>query len=175
MRFFLLIFMSLICSALVLGEGLSPSLPPSISTTTTTVSISTTVSETTTTVAQDSAKKGVITLRWRTESEQDNYGFNVYRAESKDGPFEKINPTIIRGHGTTSEPHDYVYVDKEVYKGKTYYYYLMDVDFSGNTKKFTPTISRYLPTDEEVQAEKEKKAAEEKKGKRTPKPTKKKN
>ncbi|MDI6784065.1 MAG: hypothetical protein QME64_08240, partial [bacterium] len=146
------------------------SLPaPSVSTSTTN-SISTTVAISTTTVADDSAKKGVITLRWRTESEQDNYGFNVYRSESKDGQFEKINPTIIRGHGTTSEPHDYVYVDKEVYKGKTYYYYLMDVDFSGNTKKFTPTINRYLPTDEEAQAEKEKK--EEAQPKVSQKPTK---
>lgn len=109
-----------------------------------------------------SAKKGTITLRWRTESEQDNYGFNVYRSESQDGTFEKINPKIVRGHGTTSEPHDYTYVDNEVYKGKTYYYYLMDVDLAGNTKKFTPTINRYLPTDEEAKAEKEKKAAEKK-------------
>jgi hypothetical protein len=141
------------------------SLPaPSVSTTTTN-SISTTVAISTTTVAENSAKKGVITLRWRTESEQDNYGFNVYRSGAKEGTFEKINPTIIRGHGTTSEPHDYVYIDNEVYKGKTYYYYLMDVDLAGNTKKFTPTINRYLPTDEEAQAEKEKKAAEEQKQK----------
>jgi len=145
------------------AEEQSSALVPSVSTTTTTISSSTTVVISTTTLAQDSAKKGVITLRWRTESEQDNYGFNVYRSESKEGTFEKINPKIVRGHGTTSEPHDYVYVDNEVYKGKTYYYYLMDVDLAGNTKKFTPTINRYLPTDEEAQAEKEKKAVEKKK------------
>jgi len=145
------------------AEEQSPAPVPSISTTTTTISSSTTVAISTTAVAQDTAKKGTITLRWRTESEQDNYGFNVYRSESKDGTFEKINPKIVRGHGTTSEPHDYVYVDNEVYKGKTYYYYLMDVDLAGNTKKFTPTINRYLPTDEEAKAEKEKKAVEKKK------------
>lgn len=129
---------------------------PSIATTTT-ISASTTITTLTTSIADDSTKKGVITLRWRTESEQDNYGFNVYRGESETGSFEKINPAIVRGNGTTSEPHDYTYVDHEVYKGKKYYYYLMDVDLAGNTKKFTPTISRYLPTDEEMKAEKEKK------------------
>jgi hypothetical protein len=143
------------------AEEHAPTIAPTVSTTTT-ISSATTIAVSTTTLAHDSTKKGTITLRWRTESEQDNYGFNVYRSEKKDGTFEKINPTIIRGHGTTSEPHDYVYIDNEVYKGKTYYYYLMDVDLAGNTKKFTPTINRYLPTDEEVKKEKERKEANKK-------------
>lgn len=160
MRFYCpILILSLIFSILTFAYAQEqvPASDPSVSTTTT-ISNATTAAISTTLLAQDSTKKGTITLRWRTESEQDNYGFNVYRSEKKDGPFEKINPTIVRGNGTTSEPHDYVYVDNEVYKGKTYYYYLMDVDLAGNTKKFTPTINRYLPTDEEAKKEKADKA-----------------
>jgi hypothetical protein len=164
MRFYcLILILSLLFSipTFAFSEEQSPAIAPSVSTTTT-ISNATTTAASTTALAQDSANKGTITLRWRTESEQDNYGFNVYRSEKKEGTFKKINPTIVRGNGTTSEPHDYVYVDNDVYKGKTYYYYLMDVDLAGSTKKFTPTINRYLPTDEEVKVEKEKKAAEKK-------------
>jgi hypothetical protein len=149
------------------AEEQTPAIAPSVSTTTT-ISSATTTAVSTTSLAQDSTKKGTITLRWRTESEQDNYGFNVYRSEKKDGPFEKINSTTVRGNGTTSEPHDYVYTDNEVYKGKTYYYYLMDVDLAGNAKKFTPTINRYLPTDEEAKAEKENKTDKKKKLEKQP-------
>jgi hypothetical protein len=175
MRFYCpILILSLIFSVLpfAFSEEQLPALVPSVSTTTT-ISNATTTTASTTAIAQDSTKKGTITLRWRTESEQDNYGFNVYRSENKEGTFEKINSTIVRGNGTTSEPHDYVYVDNEVYKGKTYYYYLMDVDLAGSTKKFTPTINRYLPTDEEAKAEKEKQAAEKKEEEKQP--TKKKN
>lgn len=167
-RLLLLIIGLFSCITLVAVAEEKPTTPtsaptqlPAVSTTTT--SMSTTTVSTTITAAVDTTKFGIITLRWRTESEQDNYGFNVYRSGlSKDSAFEKINHQIVRGNGTTSEPHDYIYIDRTAIKGKTYYYYLMDVDYSGNTKKFTPTISRYLSTDEEAKAEKEQKLAQKK-------------
>ncbi len=72
-----------------------------------------------------------VTLEWRTESETDNYGYNIMRSESPDGPFVKINPVIIAGHGTTNTPHEYKYIDKEVEAGKTYYYSLYSLSYDG--------------------------------------------
>ena len=100
------------------------------------------VSTTTTTATQslDTTSPGTITLKWRTESEQENYGFNLFRGLSKDGPWERVNDKIITGHGTTSEPHDYRYVDKGVKKNTTYYYQLEEVDLAGNASRKPYTI-----------------------------------
>ena len=95
---------------------------------------------TTTNHALDTTSPGSITLKWRTESEQENYGFYLYRGLSKDGPWEKVNNTVIPGHGTTSEPHDYRFVDNGVRKNTTYYYQLEEVDFKGNASRKPYTI-----------------------------------
>jgi len=76
------------------------------------------------------ADRGVI-LRWRTESEISNFGFNVYRSEGLDGKYVKVNSTAIKGAGTVATPHDYQFVDSKVEVGKTYFYYLEDISFTG--------------------------------------------
>jgi len=78
---------------------------------------------------------GKATLYWHTESEAANLGFNIYRSDTKDGKYVNINANLIKGAGTTNNPHDYQYVDNAVLKGKTYYYYIEDVDLMGNTDK----------------------------------------
>jgi hypothetical protein len=91
-------------------------------------------------ISGDTTLKGSITLKWRTESEQENYGFNIYRSLSKDGPWEKINPEVVPGHGTTSEPHEYKYPDTNIFKFTQYYYQLEEIDLSGNAKRLPYTI-----------------------------------
>jgi hypothetical protein len=73
---------------------------------------------------------GVI-LRWITESETNNLGFEIYRGESKDGPFEKITSHRILGAGTTASQHKYEYIDDTAVAGNQYFYYIEDIDFSG--------------------------------------------
>jgi hypothetical protein len=73
----------------------------------------------------------VVIIRWITESETNNLGFNLYRAESKDGPFEKINTHIISGAGTTASQNKYEYVDETAVVGNKYFYYIEDIDFDG--------------------------------------------
>ncbi|MBM3242524.1 T9SS type A sorting domain-containing protein [Candidatus Poribacteria bacterium] len=73
----------------------------------------------------------VVILRWITESETNNLGFEVYRAESKDGPFKKINPHRIAGAGTTASQHKYEYIDDTAVAGNQYFYYIENIDFSG--------------------------------------------
>jgi len=76
-----------------------------------------------------------IILKWRTESEINNLGFDVYRSENPDGKFVKVNPAYIKGAGTDSTPHDYQFVDESAAVGKTYYYYLETISFSGERER----------------------------------------
>jgi hypothetical protein len=76
-----------------------------------------------------------IILKWITTSEINNLGFDVYRSESPDGEFVKVNPAYIKGAGTDVTPHSYQFVDSIVEIGKTYYYYIEDISFSGERNR----------------------------------------
>ena len=78
-----------------------------------------------------------IALIWKTESEIDNAGFNLYRAESRKGKYSKINKTLIPAEGNAGGA-SYKYEDKGVRNGKTYYYKLEDVDTSGKSTMHGP-------------------------------------
>lgn len=94
---------------------------------------------------------GKVTLSWITESETENLGFNLYRGVNKNGKFLMLNAELIAGHGSTSERHDYSYVDKNVVNGVTYYYKIEDVDYAGKTKLHNKTVSA-TPTSKESDA-----------------------
>lgn len=94
------------------------------------------------------------TLKWSTASEVDNFGFDIYRAESEDGPFERVNPEPIAGRGTTDDPTFYQYVDDTIEPGKAYFYYIESISLSNEREKFTPTFRskpKYPSDDAEAQ------------------------
>ena len=68
---------------------------------------------------------------WETKSEIDNAGFNIYRAESEDGEYVKINDNLILAAGSPTEGASYKFVDGDVNNRKTYYYKLEDIDLNG--------------------------------------------
>ncbi|MFC1591221.1 DUF1566 domain-containing protein [Thermodesulfobacteriota bacterium] len=68
-----------------------------------------------------------VNLFWRTDSELDNTGFNVWRAEG----FKKVNDDMIPGEGTPSMGADYDFLDDWVLNGRRYFYMLEDVDTEG--------------------------------------------
>jgi hypothetical protein len=68
-----------------------------------------------------------VTLKWNTESEPDNAGFNIWRAEG----FKKMNEAIIPALGTPTDGSDYDFVDEWVLNGKRYFYLLEDIDTNG--------------------------------------------
>ena len=70
-------------------------------------------------------------IKWTTESELENAGFNVLRSDTKTGPFTVVNPRMLQGAGTTSERHTYQYVDTTAKAGHIYYYRLEEVSFAG--------------------------------------------
>ena len=80
------------------------------------------------------------TLRWATASEQDNFGFDVYRATTEEGPFECITEDPLLGAGTTDEPHTYVFVDDTNDPTKGYFYYLESITVDGVRERFSPII-----------------------------------
>ena len=92
------------------------------------------------------------TIKWTTASEVDNFGFDVYRGDGPDGPFERINAETIEGAGTTDEPTDYRYVDDTIDPRRTYYYYVEAISMDGVRERFTPVGKagpKIQPEDEE--------------------------
>lgn len=74
-------------------------------------------------------------LRWITQTEQSNLGWNIFRSEERDGKYVKINGRLVKGAGDSITPKHYNYVDTEAVYGHTYYYYIEAVDFQGNRER----------------------------------------
>jgi photosystem II stability/assembly factor-like uncharacterized protein len=68
-----------------------------------------------------------VTLNWSTATELNNQGFEVQR-KFGDNSFATIGS--VKGHGTTTSPNNYTYVDKLFDAGK-YFYRLKQIDFGG--------------------------------------------
>lgn len=79
-------------------------------------------------------------LKWTTASEVDNFGFDIYRGESEEGPFVKMTEDPLPGAGTTDEPQSYLWEDYDIEKGKDYYYYIESISMDGVREKFSPII-----------------------------------
>jgi hypothetical protein len=83
---------------------------------------------------------GHVVVRWITESELNNAGFNILRSESKTGEFKVVNVKgIIAGHGTTSEQHVYEWTDTTAKPNVVYYYQIEDVSLNGHRTTLTTT------------------------------------
>ena len=86
------------------------------------------------------AATGHVVVRWATESELNNAGFNILRAESKNGEFKVVNVKgIVPGHGTTGEKHVYEWKDTTAKPNVVYYYQIEDVSLDGNRTTLATT------------------------------------
>jgi hypothetical protein len=83
-----------------------------------------------------------VRLTWATEAEIDNAGFNLYRAESEDGQYVKINDALIPAEGSSVQGASYEFVNKNVKNRKTYYYKLEDIDGSGQSTFHGPVSAK---------------------------------
>ncbi len=87
---------------------------------------------------------------WKTASEINNMGFNIYRAFSNSDKekvsglnFEKLNESVIPGAGSSSIAHEYKFVDVDINNAKYFWYVLEDISFEGNrTQSDTINIDR---------------------------------
>ncbi|MBC8185698.1 VCBS repeat-containing protein [candidate division KSB1 bacterium] len=85
-----------------------------------------------------------IHLEWNTASELNNYGFKIIK--SNDGiNFEEIG--FVHGHGTTSTPNSYSFVDEDG-GSEILFYQLNQIDFDGTqTKSEIIKIDVAVPSD----------------------------
>jgi len=70
-----------------------------------------------------------VLLKWKTESELNNKGFEIFRSNSI--TWERI--AFKEGQGTTSRPIEYHFIDESPSVG-TNYYLLKQIDFDGSEK-----------------------------------------
>jgi hypothetical protein len=74
-----------------------------------------------------------VEVTWKTTSETNNYGFEIYRKRGDSGDWSKVD--FVEGHGTTLTPRSYSYVDRSLSFGK-YYYQIKQIDLDGTSEIF---------------------------------------
>lgn len=80
------------------------------------------------------------TLRWTTASEVDNFGFDIYRGDAEEGPFERLTKDPLPGAGTVDVPTKYKYVDDTIDPYRAYWYYVESISIHGVREPFTPVF-----------------------------------
>ena len=73
----------------------------------------------------------VVTVEWSTATELNTAGFNLYRADTESGPFQKVNADLIPASPDPLVGGTYTFTDTNVSAGRTYFYRLEDVETSG--------------------------------------------
>ncbi|NBB86754.1 MAG: T9SS type A sorting domain-containing protein [Bacteroidetes bacterium] len=87
-------------------------------------------------------------LSWRTASETRNAGFGIERSRGETGAWTQIG--FVEGHGTTSEPQDYRFIDRDLpYEADRLSYRLKLVDLDGGFD-YSPTVEVALRIPDEL-------------------------
>ncbi|MDZ7624276.1 MAG: YCF48-related protein [Ignavibacteriaceae bacterium] len=89
-----------------------------------------------------------VLLSWTTQTELNNSGFEIYRL-THGTDWHKI--TFIPGYGSSTEPKDYFYTDRDVKNGN-YFYQLKQIDYNGRYE-FSNVISVDVSTPVEYSLE----------------------
>jgi type IX secretion system substrate protein len=74
-----------------------------------------------------SVSENIVTLNWQTETEINNYGFEIER-RAEESEWQKMG--FVEGHGNSNSPKHYSYVDGGFLSGK-YQYRLKQIDNNG--------------------------------------------
>ena len=85
-----------------------------------------------------------VVVKWITESELDNAGFNILRSDNKNGKFKIVNSKLIQGAGTTNERHTYTWTDTTAKPNVAYYYQIEEVSHAGARKQLATVRMRGL-------------------------------
>lgn len=84
-----------------------------------------------------------IRVTWKTETEMNTAGFNLYRGTSPDGPFDtKVNDQLIPPSSDPLTGKEYTFLDQTAQGGMTYYYELQEVERGGSVNRFGPITVR---------------------------------
>jgi len=74
-----------------------------------------------------------VELNWRTETEVDNYGFDIERAKDN-SDWSTIG--FVEGHGNSNSPKQYSFIDSDIGLPGNYYYRLKQIDNDGTYEYF---------------------------------------
>lgn len=86
-----------------------------------------------------------VLIEWQTATEIDTIGFNLYRANQLEGPYQKLNASLILAANDPLRGGSYHYVDANVMPNRIYYYQLEDVDTQGKTTRHEPVSVQAHP------------------------------
>ncbi|MGA1826495.1 MAG: C25 family cysteine peptidase [bacterium] len=96
----------------------------------------------------------LILLEWKTAQELSNFGFNIYKAVSREGPFIKLNHKLITGLNSSVKGKLYHYEDSDIAMDTPCYYRLEDIDIWGIRTQHGPVCIDWdgdnLPGDWEI-------------------------
>jgi len=79
----------------------------------------------------------IVELRWRTETEVNNYGFDV---EFTTDNSNWLTIGFVEGHGNSNSPKQYNFIDNDINYSGTYYYRLKQIDNDG-TYEYSEVVS----------------------------------
>jgi hypothetical protein len=85
-----------------------------------------------------------VKLSWRTESEMECAKWEIERSNDLGAMSQVIGS--VQGHGTTSEPQTYSYLDNGIIDNGTYYYRLVEISLSGDKTYYGPISVNYMRT-----------------------------
>jgi hypothetical protein len=86
-------------------------------------------------------------LKWTAAAEDRLYGYVVYRAEERSGPYRRVSRDIVKVQDDATGPHRYEFVDRAVQAGRTYYYYLDVITVGGRKVTFSGVLARAIAAD----------------------------
>lgn len=85
-------------------------------------------------------------LEWKATKEDGVYGYLVYRATDREGPFRRLGSEIVHVSLEPGEIHSYRVEDPTVEPGRTYYYYLDKIATTGEKSRFSGVVTKIVPT-----------------------------
>jgi hypothetical protein len=83
-------------------------------------------------------------LTWNAGQEEQTFGYLIYRADKPEGPFRRVNASIVPVIGGPP-PHRYTYEDREVEAGRSYYYYLESISKTGRKSRLSGVVTKVIP------------------------------
>jgi hypothetical protein len=88
-----------------------------------------------------------VKLNWSTQTEVNNYGFNVER-QTQCGQWEKVG--FVNGNGNSNSPKEYSFIDKSLIGGSKFLYRLKQVDNDGQFEYSEAVEVEVVPTQFEL-------------------------
>lgn len=87
------------------------------------------------------------TLSWTVKDEKEVFGYIVYRADRREGPYLRASEKIIRNPKVrmsppSTSPATYLFEDKAVQDGRTYYYFIDVISTGGKKQRLSGVVAR---------------------------------